>query len=47
MIRLLNAQLMFLADPVLATVTEAYLEQSIVLLDCCCVNDLSDVLKVL
>lgn len=38
---------MFLADPVLATVPETYLEQSIVLWDCCCVNDPWDVLKVL
>lgn len=47
MIRFLKAQLMFLADPVLATDIETYLEQSIVLLDCCCGNDPCDVLKVL
>lgn len=38
---------MFLVDPVLATVTETSLEQSIVLLDCCCVNDPCDVSEVL
>lgn len=47
MIRFLNAQLMFLVDPVLASVIETFLEQSIVLLDYCCVNGPCDVLKVL
>jgi len=47
MIRFLNAQVTLLADPVLATVIETYLWQSIVLLDCCCVNDPCGVLKVL